>query len=69
MTSHHHTLKSKVKKFEHKLGAQSDTENLMDLYNEILDRSRGLPIKQKLMEKEQENAGKRSRRKVTNKTR
>ena len=73
MTSHHHVLKSKVKKFEHKLGALDDTENVMDLYDEILDKSRYFSLVSKhtaeQLKKEQKNAGKRTRRKITNKTR
>ena len=73
MSTYQHVLKSKVEKIEDKLGALDDTENVMDLYDEILDKSRYFSLVSKhtaeQLKKEQKNAGKRTRRKITNKTR
>jgi CO dehydrogenase/acetyl-CoA synthase beta subunit len=73
MSTLNHVLKSKVKLLEDKIGTHSDTENLRDLFNQILDKTRHLPAVQTHIDEqskqEQRQTDEGTRRKTTTKTR
>jgi ATP-dependent Lon protease len=73
MTTNNLFLRNKLKKFENKLGSRNDEDEIKQLFETILDKSRHLPAVQKYLDKqqkkEQRQSDERSWCKTTTKTR